>query len=142
MPIIFTNRSPTKEGKPEINDKVYFVDLAHSTTSKRILCPLHINKPLMTYYADMNLYHCSSCGNIVNPNEESNKPMFHQDQKSVFLNDPYNSEYLTANGQGSTPIAFALESPHKRKELQSIDDSQDKDSIVYSSAEEVCMDDR
>jgi hypothetical protein len=66
--------------------------------------------------------------------------MFHQDQKSAFLNDPYNSEYLTANGQGSTPIAFALESPHKRKELQSIDDSQDKDSIVYSSAEEACRD--
>jgi hypothetical protein len=89
----------------------------------------------MTYYADRNQYHCSSCGNIVNPNEESNKPMFHQDEKPVFLNDPYNSENLMANGKRLTPVTFALEPSHKRKELQSIEDSHIENSIVYSLAE-------
>lgn len=46
-----------------------------------------------------------------------------------------------AKGQILTPVVFALESAHKRKELQSIEDSQDKDFTIYSSAEETCMDD-
>jgi hypothetical protein len=129
------------EGEAETRNKVHLVDLGHSMTPKRILCSLHINKLVMTYYADKNLYHCSSCGNIFNPEEEADKPVQHQDQEPVFLNDPYNSENLMANGQRVTPVAFALESHHKRKELQSIEDSQDKDSIIYSSAEEACRDD-
>jgi hypothetical protein len=130
--------------KEEISDKrynVHFVDLGHSMTPKRILCPLHINKLVMTYYADKNLYHCSSCGNIFNPEEEANRPTQHQDQEPVFLNDPYNSENLSANGQRLTSVAFAFESPHKRRKLQSTGDSRDNDSTVYSSAEEACRDD-
>lgn len=129
-----------REKEPEIRNNINFVDLAHSTTPKRMLCPLHINKPFMIYYADRNLYHCSSCGNIVNPNEEPNKPMLHQDQKPIFHSDPYNSENLRANGQRLTPVAFALEPAYTRKEVQSIEESQDNDSIVYSSFEEACND--
>ena len=138
-----TNRSPTRQDEgSDIRKNVHFVDLGHSITPKRILCSLHVNKLIMTYYPDRNLYHCSSSGNIFNPAEEANKPALHQDQEVEFLNDPYNSENLTANnGQRSTSVAFAFDSPYKRKQMQSIEDSQDKDSIVYSSGEEACKDD-
>jgi hypothetical protein len=130
---------PYKQVDDDPRQKVKVVDLGHVAHPKRVLCPLHINKPVMDYHEDKKFYHCKSCGNIINP-EEDRKPLLHEDEQFTFITDPYHSRNIRIGGQSATKVAYGLEPRISAGGTQTIENLKSDKKTTYNSLEEAAQD--
>jgi len=126
MTIRYTPYPKTIEEEDERN-KINIVDLGHTMGRQRILCPLHVVKPLMTFYEEKRVYHCSSCGNIMSADpEENKKPLLYEDEQITFITDPYSNRNMKSGGESMIKAAYSLTPAIKREGIQSIESVKPK----------------
>jgi hypothetical protein len=130
---------PKTEGQDDARQKVKVVDLGHSGNPRKVLCPLHINRPIMDFHEDKKFYHCTACGNIINP-EEDRKPLLHEDEHIAFITDPNSSRNIRVGGQTMTKVAYGLEPRIKGDGLQAIESLKSDKKTTFSSLAEAAKD--
>lgn len=139
--VIFTVKYPKKPPKEEIRRDVQVIDFGHSARrEQRVYCLAHPNKLVMKHYPDRKLWHCESCGYIIQ--EGYNQSVMKKTKEQThyrIINDPYNIENISKNS-GKAPIGFNMGRKDEVGGLEELNDPINKDSIKYHSATDAAKD--